>query len=44
MSPICQLEMILSRGFRGVLGVTVRLMSDGVGSSLQQRKVELAPQ
>jgi hypothetical protein len=31
MSPVCQLQMTLPRGNRGggVLGVTVRLMSDG---------------
>jgi hypothetical protein len=29
MSPLCQLQMILLGGFPGVLGVTVRLMSDG---------------
>src|SRR5215475_3845339 len=29
MSPVCQLEMTLPRGFLGVFGVTVRLMSDG---------------
>jgi hypothetical protein len=28
MSPVCQLEMTLPRGFSGVFGVTVRLMSD----------------
>jgi hypothetical protein len=29
MSPLCQLQMTLPGGFPGVLGVTVRLMSDG---------------
>ena len=29
MSPLCQLQMTLLGGFPGVLGVTVRLMSDG---------------
>ena len=28
MSPVCQLEMTLPADFRGVFGVTVRLMSD----------------
>jgi len=29
MTPLCQLEMTLPRGFPGVSGVTVQLMSDG---------------
>ena len=29
MSLLCQLQMTLPEGFPGVLGVTVRLMSDG---------------
>ncbi len=28
MSPVCQLEMILPWAFRGVFGVTLRLISD----------------
>ena len=28
ISPLCQLEMTLPRGFAGVFGVAVRLMSD----------------
>jgi hypothetical protein len=35
MSPVCQLEMTLPGGVRGVLGVTVRLMSDGELSRLE---------
>jgi len=35
MSPVCQLEMTLPGGFSGVLGVTVRLMSDGELSRLE---------
>jgi hypothetical protein len=42
MSPLCQLQMTLPGGFPGVLGVTVRLMSDGVRYSLRLRKVEPA--
>ena len=34
MSPVCQLEMTLLGDFRGVSGVTVRLMSDGELSRL----------
>src|SRR5215469_13478078 len=35
MSPVCQLEMTLPGDFRGVSGVTVRLMSDGELSRLE---------
>ena len=42
MSPLCQLEMALPGGFRGVLGVTVRLMSDGVQPSLWLREAKPA--
>src|ERR1700730_6625458 len=35
MSPVCQLEMTLLGDFRGVSGVTVRLMSDGELSRLE---------
>ena len=35
MSPLCQLEMTLPGVFRGVSGVTVRLMSDGELSRLE---------
>jgi hypothetical protein len=35
MSPLCQLQMTLPGGFPGVLGVTVRLMSDGELSRLE---------
>src|SRR5437762_574869 len=28
MTPLCQIEMTLPWGFRGVVGVTIRLMSD----------------
>jgi hypothetical protein len=35
MSPVCQLQMTLPRGYPGVLGVTVRLMSNGELSRLE---------
>ena len=35
MSPVCQLEMTLPWGFSGVLGATVRLMSDRELSRLE---------
>jgi hypothetical protein len=38
MSPLCQLQMTLPGGFPGVLGVTVRLMSDGELSRLEVRR------
>jgi hypothetical protein len=35
MSPLCQLQMTLLGDFRGALGVTIRLMSDGELSRLE---------
>ena len=35
MSLLCQLQMTLPGGFPGVLGVTVRLMSDGELTQLE---------
>jgi hypothetical protein len=37
MSPVRQLEMTLARGYPGVFGVTVRLMSDGGLRRLERR-------
>jgi hypothetical protein len=40
MSPLCKIEMTLPGGFPGVLGVTVRLMSDGELSRLVLRDLD----